>query len=104
MFPITVCFKGKQVALVMHCWWRLGAIIITHGAWQVTAHTTEKVTNVTNCCADDACVLIVCSYYRSVVCALALAATASLRAQSTGSNRSMQAAAATLHLQAAKVG
>eukprot|EP00878_Enallax_costatus_P014287 GHUV01014945.1.p1 GENE.GHUV01014945.1~~GHUV01014945.1.p1 ORF type:complete len:500 (+),score=179.13 GHUV01014945.1:122-1621(+) len=42
------------------------------------------------------------SYYRSVVCALALAASASLQAQSTGSNTSMQASA-TLHLQAAKV-
>lgn len=46
--------------------------------------------------------LLCCSYYRSVVCALALAATASLQAQSADSNRSMQAAA-TLHLQAAKV-
>lgn len=40
-----------------------------------------------------------CRYYRSVVCALALAATASLRAQSA---RSVQPAAM-LHLQAAKV-
>jgi hypothetical protein len=51
----------------------------------------------------DACSapVLVCRYYRSVVCALALAATASLRAQSVP-GRSSQAAA-TLHLQAAKV-
>lgn len=40
-------------------------------------------------------------YYRSVVCALALAATASLKAQGSGSSSTQ--AAATLHLQAAKV-
>jgi hypothetical protein len=45
--------------------------------------------------------VLVCRYYRSVVCALALAATASLRAQSVPARSSQ--AAATLHLQAAKV-
>lgn len=44
---------------------------------------------------------VCCRYYRSVVCALALAATASLRAQGSSSNSTQ--AAATLHLQAAKV-
>jgi hypothetical protein len=53
-------------------------------------------------CADlCCCCAAVFRYYRSVVCALALAATASLRAQSIP-GRSTQAAA-TLHLQAAKV-
>lgn len=42
-------------------------------------------------------------YYRSMVCALALAATASLQAQGSSTSSSSQAAA-TLHLQAAKVG
>eukprot|EP00879_Flechtneria_rotunda_P026082 GHRR01027763.1.p1 GENE.GHRR01027763.1~~GHRR01027763.1.p1 ORF type:complete len:766 (+),score=299.10 GHRR01027763.1:72-2300(+) len=43
-------------------------------------------------------------YYRSVICALALAATASLQAQSSdGSINNSGQAAATLHLQAAKV-
>lgn len=53
------------------------------------------------CLAAVSVVVVVCRYYRSVVCALALAATASLRAQ--GSSSSSTQAAATLHLQAAKV-